>query len=92
MPLLERLDDDIDDIEEILEPMLSQSLSKLSKNLPVMDKAKIYVLITYTLESLIFSMLDPSLSFQFVLCLTYSPKIIYASEAWMRRSILYSGK
>lgn len=54
MPLLEQLDDNVDDLEEVLEPLLSQTLSKLSKNLPVMDKAKIHVLITYTLESLIF--------------------------------------
>ncbi|OQD76924.1 hypothetical protein PENDEC_c003G01618 [Penicillium decumbens] len=57
LPLLEQLDDDVDDLEEVLQPFLSQSLSKGSKNLPVMDKAKLHVLITYTLESLIFSYL-----------------------------------
>lgn len=54
LPLLEQLDDHVDDLEEALEPILGQSLSKLSKNLPVMDKAKLHVLITYTLDSLIF--------------------------------------
>jgi exosome complex protein LRP1 len=53
-PLLEQLEDNVDDLEEVLEPVLGQSLAKLSKNLPVMDRAKIHVLITYTLESLIF--------------------------------------
>ncbi|KAJ5397118.1 Sas10/Utp3/C1D [Penicillium cosmopolitanum] len=57
MPLLEQLEDNVDDLEEVLEPVLGQSLAKLSKNLPVMDRAKIHVLITYTLESLIFSYL-----------------------------------
>ncbi|CAI7590135.1 hypothetical protein N7533_000633 [Penicillium manginii] len=56
-PLLEQLEDNVDDLEEVLEPVLGQSLAKLSKNLPVMDRAKIHVLITYTLESLIFSYL-----------------------------------
>ncbi|KAJ5118635.1 hypothetical protein N7448_010340 [Penicillium atrosanguineum] len=56
-PLLEQLDDNVDDLEDVLQPFLGQSLSKTSKNLPVMDKAKLHVLITYTLESLIFSYL-----------------------------------
>ncbi|KAJ5613547.1 hypothetical protein N7528_007201 [Penicillium herquei] len=56
-PLLEQLDDDLDDLEEALEPFLGKSLVGVSKNLPVMDKAKLHVLVTYTLESLIFSYL-----------------------------------
>lgn len=52
--LLEHLDDNVDDLEEALEPIVGHSLSKLSKNLPVMDKAKLHVLITYTLDSLLF--------------------------------------
>lgn len=54
IPQLEQLDGNVDDLEEVLEPLLGQSLPKTSKNLPVMDKAKLHVLITYTLESLIF--------------------------------------
>ncbi|KAJ5624581.1 hypothetical protein N7510_000890 [Penicillium lagena] len=57
LPLLEQLDDNMDDLEEVLEPILGHSLSKASKKLPVMDKAKLHVLVTYTLESLIFSYL-----------------------------------
>ncbi|KAJ5219881.1 Sas10/Utp3/C1D [Penicillium chermesinum] len=57
LPLLEQLDDQIDDLEEVLQPVLGQALSKTSSNLPVMDKAKFNVLITYTLESLLFSYL-----------------------------------
>lgn len=56
LPLLEQLDDNVDDLEEVLEPFLTSSLEKASKKLPVMDKAKLHVLITYTLESLIFCM------------------------------------
>ncbi|KAJ5162345.1 hypothetical protein N7492_007737 [Penicillium capsulatum] len=55
LPLLEQLDDNLDDLEEVLTPVMGNSLAFLSKKLPVMDKAKILVLVTYTLESLIFS-------------------------------------
>ncbi|KAJ5124734.1 uncharacterized protein N7515_008559 [Penicillium bovifimosum] len=55
--LLSQLDDNTDDLEEVLQPLLRSSLSKSSNKLPLMDKAKLHVLITYTLESLIFSYL-----------------------------------
>ncbi|KAJ5572855.1 hypothetical protein N7450_009839 [Penicillium hetheringtonii] len=57
MPLLEQLDDKVDDLEEVLGPLITQSLPKLSKNLPIMDKAKIHSMTAYVLESLIFSYL-----------------------------------
>ncbi|KAL1959598.1 hypothetical protein VTO42DRAFT_1633 [Malbranchea cinnamomea] len=56
-PLLEQLDDDIDELEEVFEPLLSQALSVTAQKMPVMDKAKLYVLVTYTIESLLFSYL-----------------------------------
>ena len=58
-PLIEQLDDQLDDLEGVLKSLLTQYFSKTFKNLPVMDKAKLYVLITYTLESLIFCMWSP---------------------------------
>ncbi|PLB39277.1 Sas10/Utp3/C1D family protein [Aspergillus candidus] len=57
LPLLEQLDDNIDDLEESLQPILNGSVLEASKNLPVLDKAKFHVLVTYALESLIFSYL-----------------------------------
>lgn len=54
IPLLERLEDNLDDLEEVLQPLLEQSLSETSKKLPLLDKAKLHVLLTYALESLIF--------------------------------------
>lgn len=56
LPLLEQLEDNLDELDEVLEPVMGHSLATLSKKLPVMDKAKILVLVTYTLESLIFCM------------------------------------
>jgi exosome complex protein LRP1 len=55
-PLLEQLEDDIDEVEEVLEPLLGQALSVTAQKMPVMDKAKLHVLITYTIESLLFCM------------------------------------
>lgn len=55
-PVLEQLDDDIDDVEEMIQPLLSRSLAETSKNLPVLDKAKFYVMVTYALENVIFCM------------------------------------
>ncbi|KAI9927981.1 hypothetical protein AWENTII_012356 [Aspergillus wentii] len=57
MPLLEQLDDNVDDLEEALQPILERQVSETSKKLPVLDKAKLHVLVTYALESLIFSYL-----------------------------------
>ncbi|KAL2816899.1 Sas10/Utp3/C1D family-domain-containing protein [Aspergillus granulosus] len=57
IPLLEQLDDNVDDLEEALAPLLGSTVVETSKKLPVLDKAKFHVTITYTLESLIFSYL-----------------------------------
>lgn len=69
LPLLEQLDDNVDDLEGVLQPLLASTLLKNSNKLPVMDKAKLHVLITYTLESLIFCTLYCSL-----------PKFAYTNE------------
>lgn len=54
LPLLEQLDDNVDDLEEALKPILESPVSETSNKLPVLDKAKFHVLVTYALESLIF--------------------------------------
>ncbi len=51
---IETLDDDIDDLEEVLEPLLSCPLSENASKLPLLDKAQLYVLVTYAIESLLF--------------------------------------
>ncbi|KKY16850.1 putative exosome-associated family protein [Phaeomoniella chlamydospora] len=55
--LVDRLDDNIDDLEDHLEPLLSTAFSATTKKLPVLDRAKLYVLVTYSIESLLFSYL-----------------------------------
>ncbi|KAL3466776.1 Sas10/Utp3/C1D family-domain-containing protein [Aspergillus heterothallicus] len=57
LPLLEQLDDNVDELEEVLAPILGSTVVEATKKLPVLDKAKFHVMITYALESLIFSYL-----------------------------------
>ena len=54
VPLLEALDDHIDDVEEALSPLLKAALSDTAGRLPVLDKAQLYVLVTYAIESILF--------------------------------------
>lgn len=53
LPQLERLDGEIDDLEDALEPLL-RSLPEVASKLPLLDKSKLYVLVAYALESMIF--------------------------------------
>lgn len=55
--LLNDLDDQLDGLEESLNPLLQAPLSVTASKLPLLDKAKLYVLITYAIESMLFSYL-----------------------------------
>lgn len=55
--LLEDLGGNIDDLETSLEPLIKASLSTTTSRLPLLDKAKLYVLATYAIESILFSYL-----------------------------------
>lgn len=57
LDLLENLDDEIDELEESMAPLLKNTLSQVASKFPVLDKAKLYVLTTYAIESMIFSYL-----------------------------------
>ena len=52
---LDHLASDIEDLEESLTPILNAALSASTSKLPLLDKAKLYVLATYAIESLLFS-------------------------------------
>jgi exosome complex protein LRP1 len=58
LSLIDDLEGDIDDVEEQLDPLLTESLSTTTKKLPLLDKAKLYVTVVYAIESLLFSMLS----------------------------------
>ena len=52
--MLEDLDDEVDDLEEALAPLIKTVLSDSAAKLPLLDKAKLYVLVTYAIESILF--------------------------------------
>ncbi|RGP71122.1 hypothetical protein FLONG3_7250 [Fusarium longipes] len=55
-PDLDRLDDQLDDLEETLRPLLG-NLEGMASELPLLDKAKLFSLTAYAIESLLFSSL-----------------------------------
>lgn len=63
LPLLEQLDDEIDDLEDSLAPLLQNSLTSTASKLPLLDKAKLFILMTYAIESIIFCKLSILLSY-----------------------------
>ena len=54
LSLLEQLDDEIDDLEDSLAPVLETGISDTASKLPLLDRAKLYVLVTYAVESILF--------------------------------------
>jgi exosome complex protein LRP1 len=57
-PAIADLNDSIADLEKTIAPLISAGpLSTASSKLPLLDKAKLYVLATYALESILFSYL-----------------------------------
>ncbi|KAK4555316.1 hypothetical protein LTR86_007613 [Recurvomyces mirabilis] len=55
--LVDDLTGNIDDLEESLAPLLKTALSASTSKLPLLDKAKLYVLATYAINSVLFSAL-----------------------------------
>ena len=62
VPLIELLDDNIDDLEESVSPLLMSALSDTAGKLPLLDKAQLYVLVTYAIESILFCRSRPESS------------------------------
>jgi exosome complex protein LRP1 len=58
--LVEDLEVNIDELTSTLSPLLSTPLSTTATSLPLLDKAKLYVLAAYAIESLLFSTLQAS--------------------------------
>lgn len=52
-PQLQQLEKDLDHAQDVLKPFLGD-LNVISSKLPLLDKAKFFVLVTYTIESLLF--------------------------------------
>ncbi|KAI9675011.1 MAG: hypothetical protein M1817_001417 [Caeruleum heppii] len=56
-PLLLNLEHSLDTLQSALQPLRAQPLASIANKLPLLDQAKLYVLVTYAVESLIFSYL-----------------------------------
>ncbi len=52
-PHLDQLEDELNKAQEALRPLLGD-IGDISAKLPLLDKAKLYVLVSYTIESLLF--------------------------------------
>ena len=52
-PQLEKLDGDLDNLEEAIKPLL-ENMGDVASKLPLLDKSKLYVLVAYAIESLLF--------------------------------------
>lgn len=65
-PLLDQLDGNIDNLEDALEPLL-KNLQDVASKLPLLDKAKLFVLVSYSIESALFCefmrLLKPSMAY-----------------------------
>lgn len=51
---IDQLDDNLESLEEVLQPILEDSLSNASKKLPILDRAKLNITAVYAIESLLF--------------------------------------
>ena len=52
--MIDQLEDNLDHLQDALKTILSKSLGELAADYPVLDRAKLYVLVTYAIESAIF--------------------------------------
>ena len=57
IPMIEELEISINDLEENLELVVETALSTTTRKLPLLDRAKLYVLVCYAIESVIFCLL-----------------------------------
>ena len=68
-PQLDQLDLDLDQLQEAMKPLL-EDVGDISSKLPLLDKAKLYVLVSYAIESLLFCKISSCLIFILVFFFT----------------------
>lgn len=61
LALVDQLEEDLEDLEDNLEPLLVDTLTSTTQKLPLLDRAKLNVLLVYAIESLIFCSLPSTL-------------------------------
>lgn len=62
LSLVDQLEENIEDLEDHLGPLLEgeSDFATTTKKLPVLDRAKLNVLVVYAVESLLFCMSNPA--------------------------------
>lgn len=54
MPYIEELEQNIDKLQKALTPLTKDLVTQTACRLPLLDRAKLYVLLAYSIESMIF--------------------------------------
>lgn len=57
-PDLDKMDGQLDKVEDALQPLLG-NLAEVSSQLPLLDRAKLFALTAYSIESLLFCQFSP---------------------------------
>ena len=52
--LVEQLGDDVGTLEGALKPLLKSNTTEVASKLALLDRAKLYILITYAIEAILF--------------------------------------
>ena len=52
--LIDQLGDNIDDLGAALEPFFKAAIAQTATKLPLLDRAKLYAIVTYSIESILF--------------------------------------
>ena len=53
-PMIEELEENVDDLEVALSKLLSGTLSDIANKIPVLDRAQLYVTTAWSIESILF--------------------------------------
>jgi hypothetical protein len=82
---LEQLSECLNDFQKNLQPLLTDSLAETTKKLPLLDRAQLYVLVVYAIESLLFCTILPCIQQT-----TDMSQHTSVSRALMRKSTMFS--
>ena len=55
---IDQLDGNVEALEELLLPLIEDSVNAATKKLPILDRAKLNTTVVYAIESLLFCMKD----------------------------------
>ena len=53
--LIDQLDDNLDNLQDALKTIMTKSLTEIAAEHSLLDRAKLYIMVTYAIESVLFS-------------------------------------